>query len=280
MRIVGPMLAAEIDLARGAKIVSLRDVSNTEWLAQADRGRTVPVGASFVEAEMSGWDECAPTIVECLVGRSSVPDHGDLWNAQFEAGALPGSTLTTGTSLDYRFQRTVSAIPGGLRLHYSAEALTRDVPFLWAAHPQFLAPEGTSIQLGDHPGDVPVVDVLSPELPRSLWRHDTPVMTGVERHGCRKYYVAPDHRVTSATIRRPSGHALTLRWSAQSPYLGVWIDNCAYSREPVVALEPSTGYFDSLATAVRNGTSVTLVPGEPVMWWVELEVSVPGDAGA
>ncbi len=57
------------------------------------------------------------------------------------------------------------------------------------------------------------------------------------------------------------------------PYLGIWFDRGAYSREPVIALEPSTGYYDSLATAVELGRVPRLEVGVPFEWYVDLAVS-------
>lgn len=279
MRVVGPALTAVVNLARGAKITSLRGASNVEWLARADGVSSVGPETSFIEAEMAGWDECAPSIVECVVGESSVPDHGDLWNTRFTPGDAPGSAWAVGASLGYRFERIISATERGLRLDYTAEAISTPVPFLWAAHPQFVAAPGTLVELGDPHVAMPVVDVLDPSLPQQSWRSDLPFMHDVEDGGCRKYYVRPDHWVDSATLRRPSGEFLTCRWSAECRFLGVWIDNGQYSREPVIAIEPSTGYFDSLTTAVSNGTAVKLVPGEPFRWWVELEAASPSRDG-
>lgn len=271
MRVVGPSLTAEVDLARGAKITSLRDASNVEWLAQSSGVSRVGPEASFIEAEMAGWDECAPSIVACTVGESTVPDHGDLWNTQFTLGHASGSAWAVGASLGYRFERVISATERGLRLDYTAEAISTPQPFLWAAHPQFVAAPGTLVELGDASVTITMVDVLDASLPESLWPPDVPVMAGVEDGGCRKYYVRPDRWVDSVTLRRPTGERLTLRWSPECRFLGVWIDNGLYSREPVIAIEPSTGFFDSLATAVSNDTAVTLVPGEPLRWWIELE---------
>ena len=278
MRVSGPALTADVDLARGAKITSLRDASNVEWLAQTDEVSRVGPETSFVDAEMAGWDECAPSIVECAVAEFSIPDHGDLWNCPFTPGDAPGSAWAVGSSLGYRFERTISATERGLRLDYAAEAISTPVPFLWAAHPQFVVSPGTIVELGDPSVTVPVVDVLDASLPESEWRHDVPVLAGVDQRGCGKYYVRPDHWIDSVTLRRPTGESLTCRWSAECRYVGIWIDNGLYSREPVIAIEPSTGYFDSLATAVSNGTAVTLVPGAPFRWWVELEAPVRSSA--
>jgi hypothetical protein len=259
----GAGLTAVVDPVRGAKIVSLLDHDGREWLAQADP-EAVP-GAAFADAEMAGWDECAPSIVACEVDGRDIPDHGDLWDSLFE---IDGSTAR-GRGDGYAFERRIDPSPVGLRLSYRVLA-DRPMPFLWAAHPQFAAPAGTRVQL---PRSVDVVlDVLHPEpIPRA-WGAKLGTLDTLEPGGYRKYYVDPNHPVFSASLVRPDGATLDLSWSRECPYLGVWLDNASFSREPVIALEPSTGFYDSLDTAVRANRVTRLEAGVPLEWWVELSV--------
>lgn len=262
----GGGLTSSVESARGGKIVSLVDAFGTEWLAQADPHAVAASDASFVDAEMAGWDECAPTIVACVVDGRAVPDHGDLWNVPFE---VEGDTVkAVGTSLGYRFERTIAATEEGLLLSYEAETLGDSIPFLWAAHPQFAAPPGTHVQL---PAEAKlVIDVQDVRLPQSAWMPALGAIDTVAPGGTRKLYVDSRTPVHSARLVRGDGTWLAIEWSAECPYLGVWFDHAAYSREPVIAIEPSTGYFDSLATAMSGGTAVMLEPGRPVNWWVLL----------
>ena len=265
MRIESAALSAEVDLRRGAKITSLRDSNDVEWLAQATPASPSGPGRAFVDSEMAGWDECAPTIVACRVLDRDVPDHGDLWDVPFTV--TDDTAHATGTSLDYSFSRRIVPTPTGLRLEYRAEALARSVPFLWAAHPQFAAPPGTRVQLS---GVSAVIDVLDSALPERAWSAELSTIDTVPAGGCRKVYPSPGHPVNTATLVRASGESLTLRWSAECPYVGLWFDAGAYSAEPVIAIEPTTGWFDSLAVAVAQEKVPVLVPGVPLRWWVEL----------
>ncbi len=267
IRIEGEALSAAVDPARGAKITSLVDAAGTEWLSQGSGEVAAPPGTAFVDAEMRGWDECAPTIVACRIADRDLPDHGDLWDARFD---VAGDRLcVVATSLPYRFERRILATPAGLRLEYSAEALQFAIPFLWAAHPQFAAPAGTHDELMPTAGRV--VDVMDPSTPASDWTPELATIDTVEPGGCRKVYVDPDTDVDRARLVRADGSALAMRWSDACPYLGIWFDAGAYSRSPVIALEPATAYFDSLETAVRLGRAPMLEPGAPLSWWLELE---------
>lgn len=265
LTVSGGMLTATVDPGRGAKITSLRDACGMEWLAQPASDETYRAGTAFTDAEMAGWDECAPTIVACRVDGWELPDHGDLWDAAFVV--MPdGSTVALGGSLPYRFRRRILPTDDGLRFEYEAEALDQSVPFLWAAHPQFTAPPGTRVELGDVTHVVDVLDPATPELP---WEPTLASIDAIDAGGCRKLYVHPEQAVYAASLIR-GDRMLTLSWSPECPYLGVWFDGAAYSREPVIALEPATGYFDSLDTAARLGRATVLTPGAPLRWCVEL----------
>lgn len=261
----GGGLTLAFDPARGAKITSIW-AGGTEWLAQPDDRPTPQRGTAFTDAEMAGWDECAPSIVACTVGQYLIPDHGDLWDQPF---ALEGArAVAVGSSFPYRFEREIVPTSRGVRLHYRATALAEAIPFLWAAHPQFSAPPGTRVVLDDMDG---VVDVLAEGEPTIAWDVATSSIDSLDDGGSRKIYVSPDSPTFVARLERLEG-VLELRWSQECPYLGVWFDHCAYSREPVIALEPSTGYYDSLDRAAARGSVVRIPAQGSIEWWLDIAV--------
>lgn len=273
MMIGGGGLTATVDPARGAKITSLVDGRGVQWLAQGT-GVQVPAGAAFTDAEMAGWDECAPSIVACELEGRVIPDHGDLWDSVFDA---TGSTVRRRGD-GYLFERTIEPTETGLRFRYEATATDGALPFLWAAHPQFVAPPGTRIALPPQAArvvDVTDGDVVTDGTPTLRWDGELATIDTVEDGGSRKLYVDPATPVFEASLVRPDGATLSMHWSPESPYLGLWYDNRAWSREPVIALEPSTGYYDSLARALAMNRVAILDPGHPLRWWLEVGVSGP-----
>jgi hypothetical protein len=273
-RVSGGGVTAVIEPQRGGKIVSLTGPDGREWLAQPrdssrppDRGNAV-----FVDCDPAGWDECAPSIDACLVGERPVPDHGDLWTAEWAEVAADAESLelsVIGRSLDYRLTRRITATRDGLRFEYEATTLGPAVPFLWAAHPQFVSPAGSSILL---PAGVSmVVDVLDPGEPQLHWTEDLAAVESLPVGGCRKLYIEPATKAGSATLRHADGGALALSWHG-CDYVGLWFDNCSYSREPVVAIEPSLGFRDSLAWAVEHGHAPILRPGETTRWSLDVAI--------
>ncbi|MGB9407192.1 MAG: hypothetical protein WCA89_06610 [Terracidiphilus sp.] len=82
----------------GGKIASIR-VNGHELLqaplaAYAPRTRTMP----FDAGDASGWDECLPSVAECMVetatGPAAIPDHGDLWRVAWQPAAASSDLAT------------------------------------------------------------------------------------------------------------------------------------------------------------------------------------------
>ena len=257
---------------RGGKIVSLRDATGAEWLAQLPPGPwpTVATDAAFTDAEMCGWDECAPSIVACEVAGVEVPDHGDLWRLQWQAqGDAAG---VTGPSLGYRFTRRIEPIAGGFAFHYevASDVVT---PFLWAAHPQFLAPAGSYVAL-DH--GAAVLDAMAEPAAEVPWTPALASIDTVSAGGCRKFYLSPDQGASSAELVHADGRRLRMAWDATAlPYVGVWFDGGAYARQNVIAIEPSTGFYDDLAKAAAANRVATVGPEAPLKWSLAVTFPTP-----
>ena len=270
LTIEGDGLTAVVVASRGGKIVSLVDANRREWLAQADTpiGEPARPGARFTDAEMAGWDECAPSIDPATVNGREIPDHGDLWTSAWRDVGC-GRLRAEGPSLGYSFERSIRSTAGGLRVDYRAEALADDVPFLWAAHPQFRAPAGTVVRV---PGVDTVLNVLHDPTERMPWSPELATIDTVSPGGTRKLYADPSASAHEAALVRPDAGELRMSWTATCPYLGLWFDNRGFSREPVIAIEPSTGYYDSIERAVASGHVAVLAVGKPLEWSVELVV--------
>ena len=285
----------------GAKLVSLLDKrSGLEWLVDSGGRPLKPVsyGASFIDQDMSGWDEMFPTILACeypVPGDcygSLLPDHGEVWTLPWslettQAGVL--SMSVQGKALPYRLTRRLSFFePGKLQMDYILESLANEpLPYLWAAHPQFACGEQAEVIL---PTEVKqVCNTVSAEWgwgePET--RFDWPQahsLSGQEVRidhlgpsslkQARKFFLLPETRIGWAGLRRkPSGNWLRLDWdSVEVPYLGIWLDEGAISHTTVAALEPMTGFYDSLDVAWKKQEISVLAPDETRTW--SLVVSV------
>jgi len=230
---------------------------------------------------MCGWDEMLPTIIACLypaadpAHRVPLPDHGEVWALEWAVREKTHDSVVMtveGRVLPYRLERRVTLAGPTMRLDYWL-TVTGGEPLwlLWAAHPQFACPPGTRLVL---PGAVRhLVDVTSPGKPaRCAWPGGVPDRIDALRVGeGRKLYALPDAPVSWAALTDSEGGWLRMSWDpAQVRYLGIWLDNHAYAREAVAALEPSTGFYDDLALAQRSGRVPHISAGPPMQWSLEV----------
>jgi galactose mutarotase-like enzyme len=244
---------------------------------------------------MSGWDEMMPTIISCGVDGFQYPDHGEVWNIPWrtedgaEIGADTVMNSVDGLARPYHFSRTASLVtPDSLELGYTMQNTgSQAMPYLWAAHPQFVAEASTRIVLPDEV--IRVVNAVDhdpvwgisgtthawPQAADSggkTWQLDR--VRSVDHHACRKFYLPPDQHVGwTALIQEERGCQLRMSWlPAEAPYLGLWVDEGAYNSLPVAAPEPSNGYYDSLEKAVQNNRVTVLEPGESKQWKLQVQL--------
>lgn len=300
-----PALRAITVPALGAKIVSLFDRAlGREWLLPPKNGQLRPViyGADFVEQDMSGWDEMFPTINPCMYPAdgahtdAALPDHGEVWALAWQHDASVADAIrlrVSGRVLPYTLSRTIHSVDERtLRLSYEVvNTGFEPLSALWTAHPQFGADDATRIVL---PAEVTQVVSVQPtaEFPvmeqRCGWRVTTtpagePLSLDRVRPASarshRKVYLPPEQPVRWAGLQQgEDGAWLRLSWDpSQIPYLGIWVDEGSYNPAPTVALEPSTGYYDSLTRAWRNNRVMRLPPGAPQRWWLDVAVGSEGE---
>ncbi|HEY3437277.1 MAG TPA: hypothetical protein VGK35_06275 [Actinotalea sp.] len=271
----GRGLEAVVVPERGAKIASLRDGSGQEWLAQP--GPELPPPARgpvrFTDAEMCGWDECAPNVDPDELAGEALADHGEVWSKPWTR-EVEGGFGSAGTVLPYELARDIVPTSGGLRLEYRATATGDErVPFMWAAHPQFSAGTGARILL---PPQVQQVRGVYGVDARQEWSEQLWDVDALPDGEALKFWAEDDALPAWAVLERSDGSRLRLSWDPDLvPYLALWVDAGLFSRERVVALEPSTGGREALSRALADGCAQHLEPGRRVSWWIDLEVTPP-----
>jgi galactose mutarotase-like enzyme len=285
----------------GAKLVSLIDKrTQLEWLVPpGDRPfKKTAYGADFIDQDMSGWDEMFPTISACeypAPGEKEgvpLPDHGEVWPLSWaREPARPGTLRLSveGKALPYRLTRTLwYSAEDSLQMGYELENLGREkMPYIWAAHPQFRCGDEAEIVLP------PQVQEVCNALPAE-WGWGEPetrfgwpeAVNGegqrvrIDRIGpaylnqARKFFVVPETSVKWAgLIRQPAQDWLRLDWDPELvPYLAVWVDEGRLSHESVAALEPITGFYDSLAVAWEKRQVTMIEPGQSKSWTLSVRL--------
>lgn len=274
----------------GGKLVSiLYKPTGMEWLLSSGSRRIrqpIP-GSVFGDWDMSGWDECFPTINSCPSGIEegvSFPDHGELWSLPWEC-SIEGGTVTGSVRsprLPYQFTRILS-FPAAdrIRLDYRADNLgDGHMPFLWVPHPQFAITEPTRILLPESMKEMQCVfeghSLKNGEI--YDWNEVSFISPAVTGDGRKLYYPGKVPAGCSGLYGEESGNFLILSVSADKvPYLGIWVDEGMFNDRVTCALEPSIGYYDSLEMAAGNGTAQILQPQSSFSWHVELTLGAGAD---
>lgn len=267
----------------GGKLVSIRyKPSGKEWLIDSGERpfRQPEYGSPFGDWDMSGWDECFPTINTCpweMDKSMNLPDHGEIWalpwTFRVEENEVIGSVQSP--VLSYQFTRSLSLrSENTVRMHYRVDNTSdQPMPFLWVPHPQFAITEPTRILLPSS-----IEEMLCVYEGHRLHNGETyawdevslisPVVTG----DGRKFYFEGKVPVSwSGLYGQDSENFLIVSVPQEKvPYLGVWMDEGMFNDRVTCALEPSIGYYDSLDRAVGNGTAQKVPAHASFEWSLEL----------
>jgi len=307
----GPQATITAVPSSGARIVSLiSTASGREWLWSDPRRWSRPPSPDgpFVDAAISGWDECFPTIAACvypaaptseLRGRS-LPDHGELWSRSWTVVVADDTTLAlrfdSGT-LPYVFERAATfSASGALRLEYRLESVADEaLNCFWSAHPLFAAVPGMrahlppSLEMTKEFGFGGRIGHDGPDGSYGRFSsHHWPHVVGAD--GARRdlsLVALEDPPVTDKVVVRGlsagwaelcepvTGEAVRVEFPKDLvPYVGVCTNFGAWPFEDHpgkwIAIEPTTGGTDRLDIAVQRGEAVQLPPRGIVNWTVEV----------
>ncbi|MGV8897130.1 MAG: hypothetical protein ACOH10_03760 [Rhodoglobus sp.] len=271
VRLESEVLTVIVLPERGAKIASITDSDGHEWLAQPPDGVLVAAepGDCFVDAEMCGWDEMFPTLQS-----PGFPDHGEVWAAPWMVTSSDERSLETeihGVIRGYLLRRRIHLTENGMTLRYAVIASDGPTEVMWVAHPQFVAPAGTTLS---RPGGQCTVSATPDGPLDTAFGHNFDPIDGMARGSGRKLWFSADGRDGSMSLRHPGGETLTMRWETEDvAYLSVWIDNRWRAREPVVAIEPATGFGADLEAAAAAGRAMTLTTDTWRHWALHIDVT-------
>lgn len=285
--------------ALGAKIASVFfKPQQFEVLFQPTKGtfERSSHGAPFQDYDTSGADEMYPTIDECGYPQRPYddvlcPDHGDLWSIPWQVHLTKEGLLcgVDGVKLPYRFERRVELRGNTIRMGYSVKnSGASELLGLWAFHGLVACDEQTRIEIPRAKG-ANVCEVLNVQQSSKLgepgalllFANRTDSDAGQPSPGAvqpasaestSKFYVngAVEEGEASATLNR-GALVYRLRFPCDEvPYLGVWVNEGGFKGEYNCALEPATGFYDSLATAHGNKTVAPIPPGATRSWWMEI----------
>jgi hypothetical protein len=284
----------------GAKVISIvRKPSGREvlWRQPGRALRRADYGGAFDAYDISGWDECFPSIGEVHYPDGPwkgivVPDHGELWSQpwrwEWEENRLRMGVHSV--RFGYHFERTFDfSSQDRISIHYRA---TNPTPFsfkaLWSMHPFFavspmsrvLLPDGASVLTEISKGER-----IGGYLSRNPWPNmqqrsggalDLSVMGPRQQGYVEKLFSTPLSAGWSALYDTSTEEFVAFTFNpGQVPYMGIcqirdgWPDGeSAYT----TILEPCSGWPDRLDVAVERGAHVTVPPYGNLVWSVELHI--------
>jgi hypothetical protein len=275
----------------GARVVHLIDkVTGRDWMALGGTSSQVGEAVVYGRDEAVGWDECFPTVgvwdASSTGWKRKLRDHGDLWGRPWRFDHVsPTAIIATYSGREYSFRRSLTVDGPTLIADYEvANTGTVELPYLWALHGLLVATPGDRIALG---GAVEVDGVYLTaggnryDAARLSWPSPSPnfpveldLVHPPSSAIAAKLYVRnlPSRSVAVGG----AGGWLTIDWDDTLDDLGIWMTYGGWPGPGGVqqlALEPTTASADDLGSAVRQGTAITLAPGQARRWQVKLSLS-------
>lgn len=281
----------------GGKISSLvRLTSGREYLISG-QGETCGFrkpyyGATFVNYNNVGFDECIPTIAECQYPEgefsgAQLPDHGDVWSLPWQYDTLGEqlSLCVAGRSLPYVLRKCLRLEENELVMEYQLQNRSSSAfYYLWSSHPLLNIEPGARIVLPPE-SDAMLIDSSQGErLGRKgencTWpiarlhsgeNDDLSVMKSRGNQSDKLYTSRLQNGYCGIHYPRTDESIFFLFDVRTVPYVGVWIcHGCIGAYDPTqpytVALEPCSGRPDSLAEAIARQECSHLLPHATAEW--------------
>jgi galactose mutarotase-like enzyme len=263
----------------GGKLVSITDKrANKEWLVDSGERtlKRIAPDTRFIDADMSGWDECFPSVKPCTVDGIAIGDHGDIWNVVWEVQQESDGLrcVATHPQNHYRFSRHLTLERNKLTFNYEVTNLMdRELPFIWLPHPQFSLSEPVELLLPSSIQELYCVYHTNQALvQKTITPPETWIIEASNNKAGEKYY---SQRLEKGARYGLHGLHSKSRLSVQvdhDVFLAIWIDYALFNEQPTIALEPSIGYYDLLTRAIENGTAPKIAPKQCYTWKLEIEV--------
>ncbi len=276
----------------GGKISSILDKADKFELL-FDYAAELPTGTqydrNYAEGWHAGWDECFPAVGAGPYPAHpykgiGVPDHGELWG--LPATATPArdgiTTVWHGLRFGYLFSRKLWLDGSSIVAEYSVTNLAPfDFHFVWAQHALLSVTDDAKVDLGvghcrlshDHLGRELGDDIDWPQSADGL-DFSRPLALP-PRQGWKIFAMDPIER--PAKVAYPSrGRRLTIEYTSPSgtgAYWGLWISTGGWLGHKHIALEPTSGRYDQLDRAVKDGSAGKVEASSRREWMVRWTVS-------
>jgi hypothetical protein len=151
VRLENPSVRVEVLPTLGGKIWSLEHRPSARqflWHNPRQRLRPLPLGASYDDHFIGGFDELLPNDMPERANGDALVDHGELWTTALQTRVEEDRVVLTGrlpiTPVDYR--KTLRLVGNTLFLEYALTNLgRRPLDLLWKLHPALRISPGAEI---------------------------------------------------------------------------------------------------------------------------------------
>lgn len=246
--------------------------------------------------DVSGFDEVFPSIESCYYPNAPwqgvrIPDHGEVWSQPWKVETVADDAIRLsvhGVRFPYRLEKTIRFVSGkAISISYCAHNYSGfEMPFIWAPHALWVCDPDTRIVLPSSVKQVMSTCSISNRLGYFGTVHPWPV-THVQGQDyaidrvypkyegkCEKYYAQGQIDEGWCALQgADSGYTIGMAYPVnQVPYLGVW--EGIMDGKYVTALEPCTGAYDALDTAIQWRTVRSIPPHSHYDWYLTITTGI------
>lgn len=259
----------------GGKIASIyHKDSDLELLFQPTKGKykKPKLKEPFENYDTSGIDEMLPTIDSCFYPNSyrKLNDHGDIWAQKWDY-EIDGDSLITKVrcdSIKLDFIRKISLEDEDIVLDYKLINPTdQDLYYLWAFHGLFNFDESTELEF---PFEKEIINVVDKED----YDFDFKKLSEYPDGKSFKFYFDGEIPKGEASfIRKDKNIKVDYKFDTDiNKYLGVWITKGGFKGEYNLAIEPTSGFYDSLEKAFKNDRVSKIDSKDKLEWYLKISV--------
>lgn len=226
----------------------------------------------------AGWDECFPAIAPSTYPRHpysgiAVPDHGELWGIPTTTAVPTKDGITTvwhGLRFGYRLTRKVYLQESSIVAEYALANLAPfDFSYVWSMHALMSLAQPVELNGGgagefrlSHDAEGKRID-MGFDWPKTASGED---FSHPETLPAKKGWKAFSKDAISAPfeVRYPArGRAVRMEYASGdelAAYWGVWINTGGWAGNRHFAIEPTTGRYDQIDRAIKDGSAGTIAP--------------------
>lgn len=278
----------------GGRVTSLLDkADHTELLFEypVEYPESSQYDRPYQKGWYAGWDECFPAIAPSrYVGHPydgiPVPDHGEIWSLPATASPTKDGIVTIwyGLRFGYRLTRKLFLEGSSVVSEYTLNNLAPlEFRFVWAMHPLMAMNQAVEIEL---PGS-PRFRLSHDEAMHEMQQEFAWPVTEEEGQNLSKPNDLPPKRGWKAFSALPITSPIVVKYPARSRKLtmeyksedgmaahwGIWINTGGWGTHRHFSIQPTTGRFDQLDRAIKDGSAGTVSSLGKRVWTVRVTLA-------